>query len=92
MVSVEPLPAVTEVGLKLAVAPEGTPLAESDTVPAAPDVNAVDTLDVVPAPAATDALVGLRLMEKSLVAAALTPSENVVLCDLDPSAPATVMV
>src|SRR5438477_9837344 len=45
-VRVELPPAVTEVGLKLAVVPDGTPLAESDTVWADPFVTAVEIVDV----------------------------------------------
>ena len=41
--SVELPPAVTEAGLKLAVAPAGTPLTENETVSAVPLVTAVAT-------------------------------------------------
>ena len=42
--SVELPPAVTEAGLKLALAPAGTPLTESETVSATPLVTAVATV------------------------------------------------
>jgi hypothetical protein len=46
-VSVELPPAVTEPGLKDAVAPVGSPLAESVTFSAEPLVTAVEIVDVV---------------------------------------------
>ncbi len=65
MVSVE-LPApVIDVGLKLAVAPLGKPLAESETVCAEPLVTAVVMIDVPEAPCCSESDVGLALMEKS---------------------------
>ncbi len=65
IVSVEELPAVTDVGLKVAVAPDGRPDALSDTVWADPDVTAVDTV----------AEVGLTEIEKSFAATGLMVRE-----------------
>ena len=66
-VRVELPPAVTEVGLNEAVAPEGRPLAESATLCALPLVTAVEIVEVPEAPWLTVTVVGLALMEKSLV-------------------------
>ena len=59
-------PAVTDEGENAAVAPEGRPLALSDTVWALPEVTAVETVAEVPEPAVTDADDGLTETEKSL--------------------------
>ena len=75
IVSVEELPAVTEVGLKVAVAPEGSPDALSDTVCAEPEVTAVETVVVAELPWTTEPEVGLTEMEKSLVGTGLTVRE-----------------
>jgi hypothetical protein len=80
IVSVDDPPAVTEAGENEAVAPLGRPLAASETVCAEPDVTAVETVVLVPAPAATDADVGLTESEKSFVAAAITLSVSVAVC------------
>ena len=48
-----------------AVAPEGSPLALSETDCALPEVVAVDTVAVVPFPAVTVPEVGLTEIEKS---------------------------
>lgn len=77
-VSVEELPAVTEVGFKLAVGPEGETVAVRLTVPAEPLVTAVLIVDVPLLPCAIDRLVGLALIEKSLVGA-VTVTETDVL-------------
>src|SRR5438094_10481235 len=66
MVSTELFPAVTLDGLKLAVAPEGSPLAESDTVCADPLVTAVEIVVVPDWPCVTVMLEGEALIEKSL--------------------------
>src|SRR5438132_771024 len=68
MVSVELLPAVTEVGFSVADAPEGAPLTTSETVPALPLVTAVPMVEVPLLPCCRLSDVGLALMEKSLVA------------------------
>jgi len=69
MVRVEPCPAVTDAGLKDALAPEGNPLAERLTVRAVPEVTWVLTAYVVFEPATTVRLEGLALIEKSSSAA-----------------------
>jgi|SRR5579859_97139 len=71
-VRVELPPAVTEVGLKLAVAPEGTPVTLKLTVCAEPLVTAVLIVEVPLLPWTMERLLGLALIEKSLVAGALT--------------------
>ena len=72
-VSVEPLPAFTDVGLKDAVAPAGRPVAESVTVCAEPPVTVVETAYVALPPCCAELDWGLTLNEKSLSAnAALT--------------------
>ncbi len=58
-------PAVTEEGEKVADAPDGRPLALSETVWAEPDVTAVETVALVPLPAVTVAEPGLTETEKS---------------------------
>jgi hypothetical protein len=65
IVSVEEPPAVTELGERLAVGPEGETLALKVTVCADPLVTAVLMVDVPLAPWATLTLLGLALMEKS---------------------------
>ena len=65
-VSVELSPAVTEAGLKLALAPEGNPVAERLTVRAVPAATRVPTVYVVLEPWATVWFDGFALMEKSL--------------------------
>jgi hypothetical protein len=63
-VAVDELPAVTELGLKDTVTPEGAPLALNATDCAEPEVTAVFTVAVVLEPAATDAEVGETETEK----------------------------
>ena len=66
MVIVELDPAVIELGSNVAVAPEGSPLALSETVWAEPLVTAeVIVVDAL-LPWATVTLLGLELSEKSL--------------------------
>lgn len=91
-VSVEEPPAVTEVGFSEAVGPEGETLAVRLTVPAEPLVTAVLIVDVPLLPCAMDRLVGLALIEKSLVAGAVTVTDTVVLWVALPSVPVTVTV
>ncbi len=67
IVTVEDAPAVTELGLKLAVAPVGRPEAESATLCALPEVTAVETVAVAELPGVTVAAVGLTESEKSFV-------------------------
>ena len=65
-VSVEFCPALIEVGLKLALAPDGNPVAERLTVRAVPAVTSVLTVYAVAEPWTTLWFGGLTLMEKSL--------------------------
>jgi hypothetical protein len=64
--SVELPPAVTEVGLRLAVAPVGTPLTLRFTVWAEPEVTAVLMVELPVDPWATLSELGFAVMEKSL--------------------------
>ena len=63
-------PAVTEVGLKLAVAPAGTPLTDKLTVSAVPETTAVEMVLVPVAFWASVSEAGLAEMEKSFAATA----------------------
>jgi hypothetical protein len=92
IVRVDDEPAVTDDGENDAVTPLGRPLAPSETVCAEPEVTAVETVAVVPDPAVTDADVGLTDSEKSFVAAAVTLSVSVVVCDPVEPAPVIVML
>ena len=65
MLSVELLPAVTDVGLSEAVTPLGAPETASDTVPALPEVTAVEIVLLPALPAATLTLDGDAEIEKS---------------------------
>lgn len=85
-------PAVTEVGLTLAVGPLGETLVVRLTVPALPLVTAVLMVDVPLAPCAIERLVGLALIEKSLVGGAVTVTVTEVEWVLLPSVPVTVTV
>jgi len=69
IVSIEPCPAVTDAGLNVALAPDGSPVAERVTVRAVPDTTCVLTENVVLEPATTVRLAGLALIEKSSIAA-----------------------
>src|SRR5215216_3427906 len=53
IVMVDEPPAVTDDGLKLAVAPDGRPVADSETVWAEPEVTAVETVTETEPPAVT---------------------------------------
>jgi hypothetical protein len=66
-VSVEEEPAVTEVGLKEADAPDGSPEAVSETVCALPEVTVVEMVEVAEPPGLTEAEAGLAEIEKSFV-------------------------
>jgi hypothetical protein len=68
MVMVELFPEVIGFGEKLALAPDGRPLADSDTLWADPLVTVVEMVLVPLPPWATVMLLGLALIEKSLVA------------------------
>src|SRR5256886_4594389 len=86
-VSVELPPAVIELGLKEAVAPEGRPLAERATLCGEPLVTEVEIVDVVLPPCAAETLLGFALIEKS---EAVTASMTVVLCVALVPVPVTV--
>ena len=75
IVSVDDPPAVTDVGLNVAVAPDGSPDALSDTVCAEPEVTAVETVVVTELPWTTEPDVGLTEMEKSFGGTGLTVRE-----------------
>jgi hypothetical protein len=80
---------VTLAGVSDAVAPLGAPLTLSETVPAEPDVTAVLIVELPAAFCASDRLVGLALMEKSLPT---TVSGAVAECVADAPVPVTVIV
>src|SRR5262249_20596004 len=67
-VSVELPPAVTEAGLKVAVARAGSPFADKATACAEPAVTAVVTLALALCPWAIESVVGLTETEKSFAA------------------------
>jgi len=91
-VSVELPPVVTEVGLKVAVAPAGAPVTVRLTVSAVPLVTAVEMVDVPLAPCASERLVGLALIEKSFGGGAVTVRVTVVECVALGAVPVTVRV
>ncbi len=91
-VSVELPPAVTEVGLSVAVAPAGVPLTVRSTVSAAPLVTAVEMVDVPFAPCARERLAGLALIEKSFATGAVIVNVTGVLCVALAPVPVTVIV
>jgi hypothetical protein len=72
-VTVDEPPAVTEVGLKDTVTPEGAPEAERLTDCAEPEVTAVLTCAVVDEPGFTEADAGKRESEKSLPGLVVPP-------------------
>jgi hypothetical protein len=77
-VKVDEPPAVTDVGLGEAVGPAGETLALRLTVPAEPLVTAVLMVEVPLPPWTIETLVGLAVIEKSLLAGALTVRPTVV--------------
>src|SRR5438309_6703169 len=78
-VKVEPPPVVTEVGLSVADAPFGAPLAVRLIVSVEPLVRAVEMADVPVWPWTKERVVGLAVMEKSFGGgAAVTVNEAVV--------------
>ena len=91
-VSVELAPAVTELGLKLALAPDGSPLSDRLTVWALPEVTAVEIVEVPWVPWASDSVDGLALIEKSFATGAVTVSETVVEWVADVPVPVIVSV
>ena len=88
-VRIELPPAVTEVGLKDAVVPEGTPPVLSATVSAVPLVTAVEIVEVVEAPCVAETLAGLAAIEKSL--GTVTVRFTVVECVALAAVPVTVI-
>ena len=92
IVRVELLPALTELGLNVAVAPAGSPLALSVTVCADPLTKAVPIVLVPLVPWTRLMLLGLALIEKSLETGALTVREIEVEWVADVLIPVTVTV
>jgi hypothetical protein len=90
-VNVDDAPDVTELGLNAAVAPAGRPDAESVTDCAAPEVTAVEIVEVAGLPALTVAADGLAVIEKSLAAAAVTVRETEVVWVAEVPVPVTVI-
>lgn len=90
-VRVELPPAVTEVGLSVAVAPAGVPLTVRLIVSALPLVTAVETVESPLAPCANERLAGLALIEKSFGGAVIVKETVVVWVALVP-VPVTVTV
>jgi hypothetical protein len=88
-VIVDDPPAVTDDGPKLTVVPAGWPAALNTTVWAAPEVTAVETVDVPPEPCTTESPVGLAPTEKS---GCVTVSVTVVVCVAVEPVPVTVIV
>src|SRR5439155_337386 len=91
-VSVELPPAVTEVGLRVAVAPPGVPLTVRFTVSAVPLVTAVEMVDVPFAPCARERLAGFALIENSFATGAVIVKVRGVLCVALVPVPVTVIV
>jgi hypothetical protein len=88
MVSLELPGAVTALGLKLAVAPVGSPAAERLTVPANPPVAETLTVQLVEPPRSTVLEDGLTARPKS--AGGLTTSTTWAEWTSDPLVPVTV--
>ena len=84
-------PAVTDVGLKPIVTPDGWPLALNVTVWAEPLVTVVEIVEVPLPPCWMLRLLGLALIEKSEGGAAVTVRATVVEC-VAPVAPVPVTV
>ena len=91
-VSTEPPPAVTDAGLREAVAPLGAPETERVTVCALPEVIAVEMLLEPLVPGEMLRLRGLAEIEKSGAPGAVTVSVTVVAWVVAPSVPVTVSV
>jgi hypothetical protein len=93
-VSVElPLPgAAIDVGLKLAVTPEGKPEAERESAELNPPLTVVESVVLPVLPWTIDTLAGETLTAKSGVAAAVIVSETVVVCVTPPPVAVTVTV
>jgi hypothetical protein len=89
-VKVRVLVPVVDVGLKLAVTPEGKPLALSATLPVNPPEGATVTVLVDVPPCATDTLAGLADREK--LEGPLTVRVRVAVWVSEPLVPVTVTV
>ena len=83
-------PAVTVVGLRLAVVPDGASEMDRRTLCALPEVTAVETVPVAEAPVLTDSVDGETESEKSLAVAAITVTETLALWLFEEPAPAIV--
>jgi hypothetical protein len=83
---------VTDVGLKLPVAPVGNPLTLKFTVPVKPAIALTVVVYVVPFPAVTVCEPGVAEMLKSGVGTAFTTSVTVVECVKLPLVPVIVIV
>src|SRR5438309_10856036 len=79
-VSVELPPAVTEVGLSVAVAPAGVPLTVRLTVSAEPLVTAVEMVGGPFVPCTRERLAGFAVIEKSFATGAVIVKVTTVLC------------
>jgi hypothetical protein len=84
--------AAIDVGLKAAVTPAGSPLAESDTAELKPPETVVEIVLDPLLPAATERLAGEALTAKSGVAVEETVKEIVVLCETPPPLALIVIV
>ena len=82
-VSVELLPAVTEVGLNVAVAPPGTPETVRATPCADPLVTAVEIVELPLAPDGTVTVFGLAVIEKSFDAQLGNLNEPILVLQLN---------
>jgi len=91
-VSVELPPAVTEVGLSVAVAPAGVPFTVRLTVSAEPLVTAVEMVEVPFAPCTSERLAGFAVIEKSFATGAVIVKVTTVLCVALVPVPVTVIV
>ena len=81
-----------EAGENDAVAPAGTPEAESATAELKPPETVVETVAVAFVPVAADTEEGETESEKSGAAGEVTWNETVVECVLPPPVPVTVIV
>ncbi|MBV9682899.1 MAG: hypothetical protein JO046_13990, partial [Solirubrobacterales bacterium] len=90
MVIVEEPPAVTDAGLRFALAPDGAPVTVRSTVPAEPLTTVVEIVEFPEAPCDTFTLLGEALIEKSF--SDFTVSVSCVVCVVVPSVPVTVRV
>ena len=86
-----PLPgAAIELGVKVAVTPEGKPDTDNETTALKPPLTVLEMVVLPEAPWATDKLLGAAVKAKSGVAAAVMVSAMVVLCVIPPPVAFTV--